>query len=252
MHPLVGASARAAAAFADAIITVHEPLRRLSIARGVPAGKIEVVMNSPDPRMFDAATHPRRPFMDGGELRLIHHSNLQRLYGLDVAVEALASLGAELPWTLDVYGEGPWRPTIEAAISRTGTGRRVRLHGWARLEELPGLLAGADIGLVPSRNEPYVRFSLSQKLLEYAVMGVPTIATDLPTFREHFTDAAMCFIPGGQPAALAGAVRELAADPERATRMGAEARRQAARYAWDVQASRYLKIVDRLTGSAAR
>ncbi len=246
-HPTVTASAKWAAAFASEIITVHEPLRQLSIGRGVPAEKIKVEMNSPDPRLFDSAAHARRPFMQDGELRLIHHSNLQRLYGLDIAVAALASLDAEqLPWRLDVYGEGPWRRAIESAIARTGTAGRIRLHGWAKLEELPRLLAGADIGLVPSRDEPYLRYSLSQKLLEYAVMGVPTVATDLATFRAHFTDAALRFVPGGQPGPLAAAIRELAGDPVGTARMGVEAQRQAAPYAWNLQASRYVEIVERL------
>jgi glycosyltransferase involved in cell wall biosynthesis len=250
-HPVVTEAASRAAAFATEVITVHEPLRQLSIGRGVSPERIQVVMNSPDPRLFDPSAHRRRPFMADGELRLIHHSNLQRLYGLDIAVEALALLRVEeLPWRLEVYGEGPWRSAIEAAIGRTGVGNRVRLHGWAKLEDLPRLLADADIGLVPSRDEPYLRYSLSQKLMEYAVMGVPTVATDLATFRAHFTDAAVRFVPGGQPLALASAIQELAADAAGTARLGAEAQRQASSYAWELQAGRYVDIVERLVSSA--
>jgi glycosyltransferase involved in cell wall biosynthesis len=246
-HPLVTASAKAAAAFATELITVHEPLRQLSIRRGVPPQKIHVVMNSPDARLFDSRAHARRGFMEDGVLRLVHHSNLQRLYGLDIAIQALASLDAgRWPWTLDVHGEGPFRKEIEATIARTQTADRVRLHGWTALEDIPRLLASADIGLVPSRDEPYLRYSLSQKLLEYAAMGVPTIASDLATFRAHFTDDAVRFVPGGRSEALAAAIQEVASDPARAARMGAEAQRQAARYAWDVQARRYVQIVERL------
>jgi glycosyltransferase involved in cell wall biosynthesis len=249
--PAVTASARAAATFATELITVHEPLRQLSIARGVPADKIHVVMNAPDTRLFDADAHPRRRFMADGVLRLIHHSNLQRLYGLDLAVEALAQLDPDtLPHRLDVYGDGPFRPAIEATISRTGTADRVHLHGRVLLDELPGLLAGADIGLVPSRPEPYLRYSLSAKLLEYAAMGVPIIASDLATFSAHFTDAAIRYVPGGDPSALATAIRELANEPERTGRMAAEARRQLAAYSWELQAARYREIVERLLAQA--
>jgi glycosyltransferase involved in cell wall biosynthesis len=250
--PLVTGSARAAAALADEIITVHEPLRQLSIARGVPPEKIGVVMNSADTRLFDPARHPRRPFMEDGELRLIHHSNLQRIYGLDIAVEAISRLDpAALPHRLDVYGDGPWRPQVEAAIARTGTADRVHLNGRVPMDDLPRLLAGADIGLVPSLPEPYLQYSLSTKLLEYAAMGVPTIATDLATFRAHFDADAIHYVPGADPVALAGAIRELAADPAAAARLGAEAHHQAAAYAWEVQAVRYLDIVERMMGVAA-
>jgi glycosyltransferase involved in cell wall biosynthesis len=251
-HPLVDATARAAAATATELITVHEPLRRLAIERGVAPDRIHVVMNSADPQLFDASAHSRRPFMGDGELRLLHHSNLQRLYGLDIAVEALAAIDpAELPHRLDVYGDGPFRPEIERAIARTGTGDRVHLHGRVAIEALPAILAGADLGLVPSRPEPYLRYSLSQKLLEYAAMGVPVIASDLATFRAHFTATAVRYVPGGDPAALAAAIRELAADPEGAAGLGREAQRQAASYAWPAQASRYVAIVERLIAEAA-
>lgn len=250
--PLVTGSARAAAAASTELITVHEPLRQLSIARGVPPEKIHVVMNSADTRLFDPSRHPRRGFMEDGELRLIHHSNFQRIYGLDIAVEALALIDpAELPHRLDVYGDGPFRPQVEAAIARTDTAARVHLNGRVPMDDLPGLLAGSDIGLVPSRPEPYLQYSLSTKLLEYAAMGVPIIASDLATFRAHFSDAAIRFVPGGDPAALATAMRELAADPTGAARLGAEAHRQAAGYAWQAQARTYLEIVDRLTGRSA-
>jgi glycosyltransferase involved in cell wall biosynthesis len=246
-HPLVTGTAKVAAAAATELITVHEPLRQLSISRGVAPEKIHVVMNSADTRLFDASAHPSRPFMADGELRLIHHSNFQRIYGLDVAVEALGLLDpAALPHRLDVYGDGPFRPEVEAVIRLTGTADRVHLHGRVLMDDLPGLLAGSDIGLVPSRPEPYLQLSLSTKLLEYAAMGVPIIASDLATFRAHFTDAAIRYVPGGDPAALADAIRELAADPRRAEELGRQARLQAAAYDWAVQGRRYVEIVERL------
>jgi glycosyltransferase involved in cell wall biosynthesis len=245
--PLVSGVTRASAAVADELITVHEPLRQLSIHRGVPPDKIKVVMNSADARLFDPARHPRRPFMAGGTLRLVHHSNLQRIYGLDVAIRGLAALPGQLDWRLDVYGDGPWRAPVEAAVAETRTADRVTLHGRVLIDELPALLAGADIGLVPSLPEPYLEYSLSTKLLEYAAMGVPAIASDLATFRHHFTDAALRFVPGGDPAALARAVTELAADPEGTVAMGREAQRQATAYDWEHQKARYLGIVDRLS-----
>ncbi len=247
LRPVVTAAARASAALADELVTVHEPLRQLSIARGVPADKISVVMNGADTALFDPSRHPRRPFMEEGELRLIHHSNLQRIYGLDVAIEALALIDpAALPLRVDVYGDGPYRPQVEAAIARTGTADRVHLNGRVPIDDLPRLLAGADIGLVPSLPQPYLQYSLSTKLLEYAAMGVPIIASDLATFRAHFTDEAIRFVPGGDPVALADAIRALAADPGATARLGAEARRQAAPYAWPAQRIHYLKVVERL------
>lgn len=247
LRPLIRGVSRGAAAMADHVLTVHEPLRALAVARGIQPRKVTVVMNGPDERLFDATRHPRRQFMDDGELRLIHHSALQRIYGLEIAVAALADpVLHDLPLRLDVYGDGPRRPWIEAAIKDAAVGDRVRLHGRVPLDDLPALLASADVGLVPSLPEPYLQLSLSTKLLEYVAMGVPVIASDLATFRAHFSDEALRFVPGGDPAALAVAIREVAADPAAAAARAAEARRQAAPYAWSIQAARYLEVVDSL------
>lgn len=247
LRPLIRGAARASAAMADAIVTVHEPLRQLSLARGVPPDKITVVMNSADDRIFDPSRYPRRGFLEDGELRLVHHSSLQRIYGLEVAVRAVAQIGDRLPLRLDVYGDGPYRAQIAATIAACGVGDRVVLHGRVPMDELPRVLAGSDIALIPSLHEPYLELSLSTKLLEAVAMGVPVIASDLSTFRAHFTPDAVRYVPGGDPAALASAIRELADDPGGAAAMAAEAQRQARPYAWPIQAGRFIEVVDRLT-----
>jgi glycosyltransferase involved in cell wall biosynthesis len=253
LRPLIRGVARGAAAMADHVLTVHEPLRALAVARGIPPRKVTVVMNGPDERVFDPTRHPRRQFMEDGELRLIHHSALQRIYGLEVAVAALADPSLhDVPLRLDVYGDGPARPAIEAAIAGAGVADRFHLHGRVPLEELPPLLAGADVGLVPSLPEPYLQLSLSTKLLEYVAMGVPVIASDLATFRAHFSPEALRFVPGGDPVALAAAIREVASDPAAATARADEARRQAAPYAWSIQAARYLDVVEGLLARRSR
>ena len=246
LFPLVSGAARASSAVADAVITVHEPLRQLAIARGVPPQRISVVMNSADTRVFDRARHPRRAFMTDGRLRLTHHSNLQRIYGLDVAVAALARLPDALNAHLDVYGDGPFRGGVEAAMAEQGAAARVTLHGRVPLDDLPAALAETDIGLVPTRPEPYMDYSLSTKLLEYVAMGVPVIATDLRTVRSHFDAAAMTYVPGADPAALAAAIASLAADPARAQAQADAATRQAEPYGWSIQSATYLAVVEGL------
>ena len=244
--PLVELSARGAAAMADELITVHEPLRRLAIARGVPPDRIAVVMNGADDRLFDPARFMRRGFMEDGTLRLIHHSSLQRIYGLDIAVRAVARLPASLRVSFDIYGDGPFRRSVEALVAELGLGDRVRLHGRVPMHELPPLLAAADIGLVPTRREPYLELSLSNKLLEYVAMCVPVIATDLATFRYHFTSDAIRYVARDDPGDFADAIVEAARDAESTARRAHEARRQAAAYAWSIQSERYLAVVERL------
>jgi glycosyltransferase involved in cell wall biosynthesis len=246
LFPIISGTARASAAIADAVITVHEPLRALAVARGVAPERISVVMNSADERLFDPAAHPRRPWRADGTLRLIHHSNLQRIYGLDVAVEAMARLDPGLDAHLEVYGDGPFRPGVERAIADHRVADRVTLHGRVPLDDLPAILAGADLAVVPTRPEPYLEYSLSTKLLEAVAMRVPVVASDLRTIRTHFDASAIRYVKGGDPAALAAAVTDLAADPAAAARQADAAARQAEPYAWAIQRRHYLAVVDGL------
>jgi glycosyltransferase involved in cell wall biosynthesis len=249
LMPLVTGVTKASAAVADRLITVHEPLRALSVARGVRPERISVVMNSADERIFDPSRYPRRPFMADGELRIIHHSNLQRIYGMQIALEAIALLDKEIPLRVDVYGDGPYRGELEAAIERTGTADRVHLHGRVAIEELPRLIADADVGIVPSLDEPYLKYSLSTKLLEYVAMGIPVIASDLATFRAHFTDGALLYVQGGDAASLADGIRSVVADPDAAAARAREAMVQAGRYAWAGQRRSYLDVVEQMLAS---
>ena len=56
----------------------------------------------------------------------------------------------------------------------------------------------------------------------------------------------MRYVPGDDPAALARAVIELAADPAATWPWALEAQRQATAYDWEHQKARYLEVVDRL------
>jgi glycosyltransferase involved in cell wall biosynthesis len=92
---------------------------------------------------------------------------------------------------------------------------------------------------VPKTNSSSAQSGLSPlKLYESMASGVPVIASDLPglgdAVRAH--DCGLTFAPG-DAAGLARCVAEIAADPVRARRMGANGRAAAvALYSWDARA----------------
>jgi glycosyltransferase involved in cell wall biosynthesis len=69
-------------------------------------------------------------------------------------------------------------------------------------------------------------------------MGRAIVASDLPSIREVLTDGVTAsLVRPGDPAALAAALRTLAADPARASALGSAARRLAPRYTWSARAA---------------
>lgn len=89
------------------------------------------------------------------------------------------------------------------------------------VEDMPALLAGIDVVVLPSRAEGAPR-----SLIEAAACGIPAVTTDVPGCREVVLDGRNGFVvPLHDVDALTGAVLRLARDSELRQRMG-EAGRQ--------------------------
>ncbi len=67
----------------------------------------------------------------------------------------------------------------------------VRLQGPIPPEEVPELLAGSDVGIIPFRNTPLTRAIHPVKLYEYFAAGLPVVATDLEEIRRIASPAVL-------------------------------------------------------------
>ncbi len=90
VHAALRAAERASIAFASHAITVNDALADRLRGLGVPRAKLDVVLNSPRTDRFDPASHPARPFMGGGVLRLVYAGALTPIYQIDAAIRAMA------------------------------------------------------------------------------------------------------------------------------------------------------------------
>ncbi len=141
---------------------------------------------------------------------------------------------------LIVAGEGSERPRLQRRIEAEEL--PVLLVG--RRDDVPELLAAADLAVMPSRWE--ARSVLAQEAM-YA--GVPLVATAVGGVPDLVGDAAE-LVPYGDADALAGAVARLLGDPVRCAELVAAGRRQAA--AWpseDDTVAHVLSVYDELTVS---
>lgn len=241
---------RLAIGAADTALTVNEALAERLRALGVPASKVSVVLNSPDLRRFDPAAHERRAFMTDGMLRLVYAGALTPIYELEVCLEALAQLRkarAQLAVRLDIYGRGDAEAALRARAETLGLGDRVRFHGRIPLEAVPPAIAASDVGLAPTREDPFTRLSLSTKLLEYAALEKPVIASRLPTVERYFPADTVSTYRSGDPGDLAAALLRLVDDPEEREARVERTARRVRELAWEHEGARYLALLDRLT-----
>ncbi|MEI8333768.1 MAG: glycosyltransferase, partial [Chloroflexota bacterium] len=241
-HAFLRAQEALATTAADAVITVNDALGDRLLDLGLPPDKLTVVLNTPALTLFDPDRTPRRPFRADGRLRLVYAGAVTPMYELDVVLDAVARLAGtrpDLDVALDVYGRGDAADGLVARATSLGVNDRVVFHGRIPLEDVPGAIAAADVGLAPTRRDRFTDFSLSTKLFEYAAMGKPVVASRLPTVERYFPEGTVATYAAGDAPDLARVLERVADDPlERAGRIARTAAR-VAELGWDREGERY-------------
>ncbi len=235
-------------AYADAVLTVNRNIRDLFLARNPIAHKIEVVMNAPDPRYFDScgsgASSPN------GHFRLIHHGQIIRRYDFEVALEAVSIARDRIPdLRLDIYGDGEasYIRELLGIVDSSGLSRCVRFHKRVPLEQVPGLIRSADIGIVPCKRDVFVdQVMLPVRLLEYVASGLPAVVSRVGTVEAYFDDEEVAYYPPSDPDALANRIVELYSDPQRRLDMATRAKNTFRIYEWPRMKLRYYNVIDSL------
>jgi L-malate glycosyltransferase len=228
-------------AASDAVTTPSHWLARATHETlGVPdAIAIDVIPNFVDTDRFTPVGDAERSGRDVPVI--VHVSNFRPLKRLDDVVEVFARVRAARPARLRLIGDGPERARVEAAVAARGLGADVELLG--ERADLPALLRGADVFLLPSEVE-----SFGLAALEALACGVPVVASDVGGLPEFVAEGEVGFLrPMGDVAALAEAVGRLLGDEPLRRRLGAAGRRLAeTRYAPAPAVDRYLEIYRRV------
>jgi glycosyltransferase involved in cell wall biosynthesis len=240
---------RMSMAFADEILTVCDPFAERLLRNGLEPKRLTVVMNSPDLRLFDPTAHPARKFMADGKLRIIYTGALTPIYELDVLMRAIARIHnarPDLPIAADFYGRGDSKEPLEALAADLGISDLVTLPGRIPIDQVSGKVAAADIGVAPTRLDPFTEMTISGKVLEYAAMGKPVVASRLPSVAGYFAPDTLAFYDPGDPASMADAILGLVDDRAETTARVERTGRRLEEMSWARQFEAYRAVVERL------
>jgi glycosyltransferase involved in cell wall biosynthesis len=143
---------------------------------------------------------------------------------------------------LDIAGEGPDRPDLEAQVARVGLSSAVSFRGRVTGAAKEAWFRGIHVACVPSNmweNFPLVALEAlvrSRPVVGTRVGGIPDIVDDGETGH---------LVPIGDPAALASALQDLLRDPTRARAWGGEGRRRVlARFTPERHLDRLVRIYE--------
>ena len=221
----------------DGVIAVSGAVRRGLIATGVPGAKIEVIhtgIEMPEPAPQDKSKFgwSETDFVIG------QLGAFSKEKGQDVAVAAANLLRESMPSARFILaGDGRLLNEMRRRAPET-----VTFPGF--VTDLAAFFAALDVFIMPSRSEAW-----GMAALEAMAHGVPVIASDvggLPEIVEP--DNGGWLVPPGDPAALARAIVEVAASPDRLHEQGLKARQRAQRFSVAQMVEQTEAFYDRFTG----
>ena len=224
--PLEALERRALRRAARVLAWTEWTARSLREDYGLPAEKIAVVHPGVDVALWSveraAPAAPAKP------LRILFVGNFARRKGLGTLLEALPLV--ERPLALHVVSgdanlDVPPGVVVHRGLTPGSDGLRHQL-------------AEADVFVLPTRADmaPWA-------IVEAMAAGLPVVASDVAAIPELIGETGVV-VPPEDPAALAGALRALADDPDRRAALGALARARAhERYAQEHQLDRILDVL---------
>ena len=158
-----------------------------------------------------------------------------------------------------LVGDGPLRAKTEKDLAKRGLTGMFRFTGSVAYDEVPRLLAAADVcaaPFTPDKHGPSRRhgFTLDPlKVFEYLAMGKPTITIRAPNIESLFSDGEhLLLVEPGDDRALAGAIERFMDDRGLAARTAAAGREQVlAHHTWAAHADHLAAVFQAMIDEAA-
>jgi glycosyltransferase involved in cell wall biosynthesis len=186
---------------------------------GVAADRIRVISNGIQPDGF-ASVRTAGPLT-----RILTVANLRREKAHEVLFGAIARIAPRHPSIhLRVAGDGPRAAELMALAASLGIADRVDFLG--HRDDVPTLLAEADLFVLPSRSEAF-----PNAVVEAMAAGLPVVASGVGGLLELVESGRTgVLVAPDDPRALADAIEDLVNDPSRARSLGDAARRTIAEH----------------------
>lgn len=233
-------------------ITVLSPGFKETLAgRGVPPGKIDVIYNWCDEKVFNVDYESgERLASRVDKLSILFAGTMGTAQGLESVLQAAQICQHTAPTAeFDFVGGGVERAKLERMAEEMQL-ENVRFMPRQPMHAMGGILAGADVLLVHLKDDLLFRITIPSKTQAYLAAGKPIlmgVRGDAADLVKRSQSGVLC--EPGDPQSIAEAVKELAgAGPERLAAMGHNGR---AFYDRELSISSGVEKFDRVFKAAA-
>jgi glycosyltransferase involved in cell wall biosynthesis len=208
---------------ADAIVAVTEGFRDEIVARGISPEKVHVQPNGVDMAQFsgtpDGRADMRRQLGASDDDALVVYAGA---HGITYAIPEIADVARDLRGErvhFAFVGDGPVKQRLAQRVTELGL-NNVSLVSSVPHEDMPRLLAAADICLLPDRDLGFLKRVIRAKIFEYMAAARPIVAGTRGETADILTDAGAVVVPPEDGVAIGNAIRDLAHDRARRTSIG--------------------------------
>jgi glycosyltransferase involved in cell wall biosynthesis len=201
-----------------------------------PHPRAEALTNGVDTEMF--APRGRTP---RGRPRVIVPRRLFEKNGVEYFIRALAVARHEQPMDAVLVGDGPERPRLEALVAELGVTDLVTFMGSRPNDEMPALVADADVAIFPSLME-----ATSVAALEAMSCGVPVAASRVGGLPEIVDETVGTLFEPADPESQAQALVALLRRPDLAEAGRTARARVVANWSVERLARRHIEIYETL------
>lgn len=233
------------AAFVNHVIISNHLWREKLVQRSVPEANCSVFVNHVDSDIF----FPRSKVRQDNRFIVLFPGSLHWHQGVDIALKAFVRVKQRMPNAeFHVYGGGGDQQADLAALAQQlGLDGSVKFFRPVSLEEIPQVIANADLGVVPKRADSFGNEAYSTKIMEFMSQGVPVVAsrTKIDTF--YFDETTVHFFKSGDSQAMADAMLEVIDDAELRRTMIVRGHEYVARNCWLQRKQEYLDLIDSLS-----
>jgi glycosyltransferase involved in cell wall biosynthesis len=232
--------------FADRIVCVNAVQREQLERRGAPPQKITVLMNVPDPKIFDLSKAPGRPVQRTGEFSLVYHGTIAKRLGVDLILQALGNLKNKIPGIcLHLW--------VKREEAQTQLGKPLRelelenlviLHDLIPTDQLPEKLVAMNLGVIGNRRDRATDLMLPVKMMEYMALKIPVVAPRNKAIAYYFGEDSVMFYEPENIESLTGAIWNLYCSEQLSKEKADNAFKELENIKWDRQKTKLFQIYE--------
>ncbi len=236
---------KVSATFADHVIIANDLWREKLTTRSVSKDKCSAFINYPDISIFNPTLNIEKT---NEKFIIIYPGTLNWHQGLDIAVSAFAIIKDTAPNVeLHIYGEGSAKTELQKQISDLQLSDKVFLNSPLPLRDIAVVMANADLGIVPKRNDSFGGDAFSTKILEFMALGTPVIVADTRVDQYYFNESLLRFFKASDINDLARVMLDAYHNRGLSNQLATRALTFATQHSWETKKSDYLTLVEQLT-----